>query len=80
VKRFWDDLFSSWDEYQVEPLEFEDLGDQVSAVCCIHARSARGIELDELWSALFTLRDGKIIRFQGFADQHGAREAAGPTR
>jgi ketosteroid isomerase-like protein len=32
-------------------------------------------EIDEIWSSLFTLRDGKIIRFEGFIDRSGALEA-----
>jgi hypothetical protein len=45
-------------------------------IALIQARSTRGIELDELWSALFTLQAGKIVRFQGFAEPNGAFDAA----
>jgi ketosteroid isomerase-like protein len=76
VRRFWEDLWATWEDYQVEPEEFRDFGDQVVVVNRIRARSARGMEVDEVWSSLFTLREGKIIRFQGFADRSGALEAA----
>jgi hypothetical protein len=77
VSRFWADLMSGWEDYRVEPREFRDLGDHVVVVMRIHARAARGIEIDETWSSLWTLRNGKVIRFQGFTDRDGALEAAG---
>lgn len=74
--RFWDDLLSAWEEYQAEPQEFMDLGDQVVAVHLIRARSERGLEIAETWSALFTLRDKTIVRCRNFTDRGGALEAA----
>ena len=76
VRRFWDDLFSAWERYEVEAQEFRDLGDQVVVIALVRARSPRGMELNEVWSGLFTLRAGKIVRFQGFADRDGALDAA----
>jgi len=76
VRRFWEDLFSTWEEYEVEAEEFQDLGDQGIVTGRVRARSARGVDLIETWSALFTVRAGKIIRFQGFADRTGALGAA----
>jgi ketosteroid isomerase-like protein len=76
VRSFFGDLLSTWDEYQVEPEEFLDLGDQVVVVLHIRARSGRGIDVEETWSGLYTLRDGKVIRFQGFTDRNGALAAA----
>ena len=29
VRRFWLEFLSTWDEYRVEPLKFDDAGDQV---------------------------------------------------
>jgi ketosteroid isomerase-like protein len=77
VRQFWDDLFSVWERYEVKAAEFHDLGDQVVVIATVRARSARGIELDEVWSGLFTLSAGKIVRFQGYADRNGALDAAG---
>jgi ketosteroid isomerase-like protein len=77
VRRFWTDLLSTWDEYVVEAKEFFDFGDQVAVIMRIRARSGRGLEVNEVWSGLYTLRDGRIVRFQGFADREGALEAVG---
>jgi ketosteroid isomerase-like protein len=35
-----------------------------------------GLEVDETRSSLLTIRDGRIVRVQAFADPEGAREAA----
>lgn len=78
VRDFWNELMSAWEEYLVEPQEFLDLGDQVVVVQRIRARSQRGLEISEVWSSLFTLRDGVIVRFRGFTDRDGALAAASP--
>jgi ketosteroid isomerase-like protein len=36
----------------------------------------KGLEVDEVWSSLSTLRDGKIVRVQGFTNHDGALKAA----
>jgi ketosteroid isomerase-like protein len=77
VRRFWEELFSAWDDYRVEPLDFRDVGDnRVAVVTRMHGRT-RDIEVDQLWSVLVTLRDGKVVRIQGFSKPEGASEAAG---
>jgi ketosteroid isomerase-like protein len=35
------------------------------------------LEVDETRSSLLTLRDGRVVRVQSFANPEGAREAAG---
>ena len=35
------------------------------------------LELGEAWSALYTLRNGRVVRVQGFTTREGALEAAG---
>jgi ketosteroid isomerase-like protein len=60
----------------VEPVEFVDRGDQVAVIMHMTAR-AEELEIDEVWSSLSTLRDGKIVRVEGFTSRSGAQEAAG---
>jgi ketosteroid isomerase-like protein len=40
-------------------------------------RSDSGVTMDEQHAELYTLRDGKIMRRQGFSDPGQALEAAG---
>ena len=76
VRRFRADLFSAWDEYALGDLEFVDADDQVVVVTRVRART-REIEIDQVWSVLITVRDGRITRFQGFTSRDGALEAVG---
>jgi ketosteroid isomerase-like protein len=76
VRRFWGEFLSTWESYRVEPLSFYDAGDQVAVVVHIVGRTHE-LEVDETRSSLLTLRDGRVVRVQSFADPEGAREAAG---
>jgi ketosteroid isomerase-like protein len=76
VRRFWGEFLSTWESYKVEPLSFYDSGDQVAVVVHIVGRTHE-LEVDETQSSLLTLRDGRVLRVQSFADPEGAREAAG---
>ena len=76
VRRFWGEFLSAWETYKVEPLSFHDAGDQVAVVVHIVGRTHE-LEVDETRSSLLTLRDGRIVFVQSFADPEGAREAAG---
>ena len=71
---------TTWESYRVEPLRFDDAGDQVAVVVRIVGRTHE-LEVDETRSSLLTVRDGRVVRVQSFADPVGAREAAGlPTQ
>ena len=76
VRRFWGEFVSTWESYKVEPLSFYDAGDQVAVVVHIVGRTHE-LEVDETRSSLLTLRDGRVVRVQSFADPEGAREAIG---
>jgi ketosteroid isomerase-like protein len=76
VRRFWTQFLSVWDEYRVEAEELIDAGDHVVAVMRMTGRTNE-LEIDEVWSSLHTLRDGRIVRVEGFASKDGALEAAG---
>jgi ketosteroid isomerase-like protein len=76
VRAFWGEFLSTWDSYRVELLNVYDAGDQVAVVVHILGRTNE-LEVDETQSSLLTLRDGRVVRVQAFADPEGAREAAG---
>ena len=77
VRRFWREFVSAWESYRVEPLRFDDIGDQVAVVVRIVGRT-RELEVDETRSSLLTVRDGRIVRVESFADPDDARRAANP--
>ena len=76
VRRFWGEFLSSWESYGVELLRVYDAGDQVAVVVRIVGRTHE-LEVDETQSSLLTVRDGRVVRVQSFADPEAARQAAG---
>lgn len=67
-----------WDEYELIPEEFADLGDRVVVTVRFRMRGrGSGIEVDARLYDVFTLRDGKIVRMDQFAERSEALEAAG---
>ena len=76
VRRYWGDFLSAWERYRVEPLRFYDAGDQVAVVVHIIGRTHE-LEVDETRSSLLTVRDGRVVRVDSFAEPEGARKAAG---
>jgi ketosteroid isomerase-like protein len=76
VRRFWGEFVSTWESYRVEPLRFDHAGDLVAVVVHIVGRTHE-LEVEETRSSLLTVRDGRIVRVESFADPEGARAAAG---
>jgi ketosteroid isomerase-like protein len=76
VRRFWGEFVSAWESYRVEPLRFDDAGDQVAVVVRIVGRTHE-LEVDDTRSSLLTVREGRVVRVQSFDDPDGARRAAG---
>ena len=76
VRRFWGEFLSTWESYRVEPLRFHDAGELVAVVVHIVGRTHE-LDVDETRSSLVTVRDGRVVRVQSFAEPEGAREAAG---
>ena len=72
----WD--AETWEETRLNPQEFIDAGRQV-VVLQHELRRGRssGVEVESETAVLFELRDGRVMRIQGFMDQEQALEAAG---
>jgi len=75
IRRFSSDFFAAWDEMHVRPEALRDAGAVVLADLRMRGRM-RELEIDEVWSAVFTLREGRIMRVQalrvkGEADRRG---------
>ena len=75
IVRNWRDLLATFDEFLIDPLEFHEAGEQVVVIQRNIGRM-RGMEVDEVASVLFTLRDRRIARIDVFASREGAFEAA----
>jgi ketosteroid isomerase-like protein len=79
IRRFFEGLREGWKPgTAVFPREFEEAGDKVLVSAEWRAiGEASGVETSSDWMALYTFRDGRIVRLQFFADRDAAIEAAG---
>jgi ketosteroid isomerase-like protein len=74
VEQFWEEF----DEVHAEAQEVIEAGDSVLAVIAFSGRGKQsGAEVNLNVCQLWTLRDRKVIRGQGFFDRAEALEAAG---
>jgi ketosteroid isomerase-like protein len=69
-----------WDDYQLAAEEFVDRGDRVVVTVRLGGRGrGSGVEIGARFYDVYTLRDGKIVRMDQFAERSEAFEAVGPS-
>jgi ketosteroid isomerase-like protein len=68
----------AWEERRIEPEKFLDVDDHVVVLFHEYRRGrGSGVELENDTAAVITVRDGRVVRLQGFMDRAAARKAAG---
>ena len=78
VKRYFERMPRYWEKLRVELERFVDYGDEVLALARVTTRARRGgPEIGRPFDAIFTVRDGKIVRCRSFSTRHEALDAAG---
>ena len=77
IQAFDTEVDEVWDEHRIEPQEFIDAGDRVVVLQREYQRSKSGVELVIDTATIFDLRDGRIVRMQGYMNPAEALEAAG---
>ena len=71
-------VFDGWEAWEVELEKFTEVGDQVAVILRYRARGrGSGVEVEGRESALWTLRNGKVLRYAWFHEPADALEAAG---
>ena len=71
-------IFDAFEHVRQVPERFIDYGDQVLVFIRSEARGrSAGLDINEQWAHLVTMRDGKAGRLQQFRDRDEALEAAG---
>jgi ketosteroid isomerase-like protein len=78
MRRLVDGFLRAFDDLHVEIHELIDAGDQVFAWSTIRGRGTRsGVTASwDVWG-VYTVRDGRVVRWLGFTDRDAALEAAG---
>ena len=79
MRAYMQDWIDTFDQFKVEPLEVIDAGgDQVIAVLRNSGRAKlSGVETDQTFAVVNTIRDGKIVRGREYWTKEQALEAAG---
>ncbi len=78
IRRDFESNEEIWDEHRVEIQDLIDAGDRVVIFQREYQRGkSSGVELVIDTAALVDLRDGRIVRLQGYMDRAAALEAAG---
>lgn len=78
IRRDYENVEDMWEEHRVEIDQLIDAGDQVVIFQHEYMRGkSSGVELELDAAVLVDIRDGHIVRVQGFMDRAVALEAAG---
>jgi ketosteroid isomerase-like protein len=79
VVRSFIEWMEPWDEHNIDPEEFLESGDRrVLATIHLSGRGERsGMEIDQRFFHLYTVREGKITSMVEYVDRDKALEAAG---
>jgi ketosteroid isomerase-like protein len=79
LAQWWEDLTEVIEDLRFEVKEVIDLDDErvLSVQRALGRATHTGIEMDVLWASVVTLREGKIVRLQGYWTPEQAREAVG---
>jgi ketosteroid isomerase-like protein len=77
--RAWVEFLGAFDDLRIAGEEFHDVGDKVVVEQIFRGRGkGSGIPIDAIpGGAVFTLRDGKVTRFQGYVTVEEALASAG---
>jgi ketosteroid isomerase-like protein len=70
--------FEGWETWQIDPEQFIPAGERVAVVVRYRAHwRASGVDVEAHESALWTVRHGKVVRYEWFHGPNDALEAAG---
>jgi ketosteroid isomerase-like protein len=80
VRAYWRNWLSAWSDLDFELQDVVDGGDEVVALIRNQRQWGRhsGIVTEvQPYGLVFTIRDGKVVRWRAYPDQDSALEAAG---
>ena len=77
-RRAVEKVFEGWASWWTEPERFESVGDQVAVVLRYQARGrSSGVVVEGRESALWTVRNGRVVRYAWFQGADDALHAVG---
>jgi ketosteroid isomerase-like protein len=79
LQQLQDDVAEIWDEWITEPEELIDAGEHVVALVRTRGRGrGSGVEVESRHANLWTLRDGKAVRYRFYREPDDALRAVRP--
>jgi ketosteroid isomerase-like protein len=76
IRRDYESVEESWDEHRMEVDDVIDAGDRVVLLHREYQRGrGSGVELQIEAAVIFDLRDGRIVRIQGYLERGAALQA-----
>jgi len=77
IYELWSKDESVYPDFHVEPERFVDAGEDVAVIGTARGTSASGVEAQWRQGYVWTVRDGRAIRFRWFNDPDEALKAVG---
>jgi ketosteroid isomerase-like protein len=72
------DWFQAWDRFWTEADDFIPVGDQVVVLCRRYGRAkGSAFDVETTTADVWTMRDGKAIRYKAYDDRQEALQAVG---
>jgi uncharacterized protein len=69
VQEFFRRFLGTWAEYEIEFQDFADEGDDVVVTVTDRGRGkGSGVPVERRWVQVWSVNDGKVVRFRAFAD------------
>lgn len=79
LQQWWDDIVEAFQDIRLELAEIIPV-DEERVLTSQRTRGrfrATGIEVDQAWFSIVTVRDGQIVQADGYLSRHEAMSAAG---
>jgi ketosteroid isomerase-like protein len=76
VATWYQETYEPWVELHAEPQRFIDAGERVVVVVALHAR-VRQVDVEGEIAQVVTVRDGRIVRLDGYEEPDDAFAAVG---
>ena len=80
VRSYWREWLSAWSDLRFEVQEVREAGDEVVALIHNQRQWGRHSGIEVAWpdyGLVFTIRDGKVVRWRFYPEQRMALEAVG---
>jgi ketosteroid isomerase-like protein len=80
VATWYEETYEPWAELHAEPQRFTDAGDCTVVVVALHARVPGGqVDVEGEIAQVVTVRDGKIVRLDGYEEPDAAFATVGAS-